>query len=238
MPGTIITVDSKMFIEKFIREEIMTDYQYLVISDAIKIADTNSIHKGRISILRSLMPTTKIRSLICNSGMTEYCNAYLQYLASPEIFPTMVTMVKAYLGGLDIVLICSDDEEKEMQILYIISQYLLNTFGVTAVTYDYYRKNKQKCRQIPDNLDDIYKVFEKAVEWAKTHRSEKQLRSEEEGMKDKLHEELKEMSSKELKKLCKELDIIYDKSMSKKEVRKAIIKKIIKRNRKQYKVEK
>ena len=144
MPGTIITVDSKTFIEKFIREEVMTDYQYLVISDAIKIADTNSIHKGRISILRSLMPTTKIRSLTCNS-MTEYCNAYLQYLASPEIFPTMVTMVKAYLGGLDLVLICADDEEKEMKSKRKQIQEKLIKFATRIPVFMYLTDYRERC---------------------------------------------------------------------------------------------
>lgn len=238
MPGIMISVDSKEFIEKFINEEIVSDYYYLIISDMIKISDGDSMAKAKISLLRSLIPSTKIRSRKINDNMTEYCNAYMQYLASPEIFPTIVTMIKAYLNGMDIVLICSDDEEKDMKILYLISQYVLDTFGITIYPYDYYRKHKKECRKIPENLDDIIKVYEGAVEWAKSHKSEKQLEREQNETKEKLNEELKDMSSKDLKKICKELDIIYDKSMSKKEVRKAIIKKVLKRMKKGVVVEK
>ena len=237
MPGIILTVDSKEFIEKFIYEEVVGEYYYLIISEMITISDPNSISQSRISILKSLLPSTKIKGVKINDDMTAFCNAYMQYLASPEIFPSLVTIIKAYLKGMNLVLICSDDEEKDMKILYLISQYILNTFGVTVYPYDYYRKNKMKCRQIPDNLDDVIKVFDRAVEWAKTHKSEKQLLREQTETKEKLQEELKEMSSKELKKLCKELDIIYDKSMSKKEIRKSIIKKILKRMKKDIVIE-
>lgn len=238
MPGVIISVDSKQFIEYFIHEEIMNDYYFVVISDMIKISDGDSIAKSKISILRSLIPATKVRGKKINENMTEYCNAYMRYLASPEIFPSIVTLVKAYLSGLNIVLICSDDEEKEMKILYLLSQYILDTFGITVFPYDYFRKHKKECMKIQDNLDDVIKVYESAVEWAKTHKGEGQLEREQNRTKEKLQEELKEMDSKELKKICKELDIVYDKSMSKKEIRKAIIKKVLKRMKKGIIVEK
>lgn len=238
MPGVMISIDSKQFIEDFINEEIMNEYYYVIISEMIKISDGDSIAKSQISILKSLIPATKIRSLKINGNMSDYCNAYMKYLASPEIFPTIVTLVKAYLSGLNLVLICSDDEEKDLKILYLISQYILDTFGITVSPYDYYRKHKKECRKVPDNLDDIIKVYEGAVEWARTHKGEGQLVREQNKTKERLQEELKEMNSKELKKICKELDIVYDKSMSKKEIRKAIIKKVLKRMKKGIIVEK
>ncbi len=238
MPGMMISVDSKQFIEDFINEEIVSEYYYVIVSDMIKISDGDSIAKSKISILRSLIPPTKVRGRKINENMTEYCNAYMRYLASPEIFPSIVTLVKAYLNGLNIVLICSDDEEKDLKILYLLSQYILDTFGITVFPYDYYRKHKKECRKVQDNLDDVYKVYESAVEWAKSHKSEGQLEREQNKTKERLQEELKEMDSKELKKICKELDIIYDKSMSKKEIRKAIIKKVLKRMKKGVIVEK
>lgn len=238
MPGVMISIDSKQFIEDFIHEEIMNEYYYVIISEMIKISDGDSIAKSQISILKSLIPATKIRCLKINGNMSDYCNAYMKYLASPEIFPTIVTLVKAYLSGLNLVLICSDDEEKDLKILYLISQYILDTFGITVSPYDYYRKHKKECRKVPDNLDDIIKVYESAVEWARTHKGEGQLAREQNKTKERLQEELKEMNSKELKKICKELDIVYDKSMSKKEIRKAIIKKVLKRMKKGIVVEK
>jgi len=238
MPGVMISIDSKQFIEDFINEEVVSEYYYIIISDMIKISDGDSIAKSRISILRSLIPATKVRGRKINENMTEYCNAYMRYLASPEIFPTIVTLVKAYLSGLDLVLICSDDEEKDMKILYLISQYILDTFGITVFSYDYFRKHKKQCKKIPENLDDVIKVYESAVEWAKTHKGEEQLIREQNATKEKLREELKEMDSKELKKICKELDIVYDKSMSKKEIRKSIIKKVLKRMKKGIIIEK
>ena len=133
---------------------------------------------------------------------------------------------------------CEFTIDKDLKILYLLSQYILDTFGITVFPYDYYRKHKKECRKVQDNLDDVYKVYESAVEWAKSHKSEGQLEREQNKTKERLQEELKEMDSKELKKICKELDIIYDKSMSKKEIRKAIIKKVLKRMKKGVIVEK
>lgn len=231
MPGVIIRIDSAQFLKKFIYEELVSEFYYVVVSDVIKIADPNSRATSRISMLSSLAPTTDLRALLCNTNMTQFCNEYMRYLASPEIFPSIVTLVKAYLTGLDIVLINSDDEENDTKCLQLIGDYIKNIFDIDVYSYEYYYNHKKECRKTPDNLDDIIKVYEGAVEWTKTHRSEKQIKTQETKTKEELNEELKEMSSKELKKICKELDIVYDSSINKKELRKLIIKKVIKRMR-------
>ena len=102
-------------------------------------------------------------------------------------------------------------------------------------TYDEYLDDKKDCLKQPDNMDNIIKNFYDAVEWSKTHKSDKQIKEECEKTKKQLEEELKDLSSKDLKKICKELDLVYDKSLTKKQIRKQIIKKVCKKIKKENK---
>lgn len=230
MVGLLLAVDSKEFVSHFIYEEILEDYHFISVSEAISIANEKSVAMSKVSMVKSLFPPTELINLNVNNNITDYYNAYMRYLASPDIFPSILTIVRALLNNVNIVLVYSDDDlQSAGDFTQLIGMYIENTFGLKLYNYKFYKDNKEECIKQPSNMDDIMKNFYEAVDWARSHKSEKQIKNEKERVKGELEEQLKEMSSKELKKICKELDIIYDKSLSKKQIRKAIIKKVLKR---------
>lgn len=236
MVGLLLAVDSKTFIKKFIEKEILEDFHYVSISEAITVTDSNSSARNRVSYVKSLCPPTQLVNLNVNGDVTGYYNAYMNYLASPEIFPLVLTIVRGMLNNMNIVLVYSDDDVDSAGEFYqLIGMYIENTFGLKLHKYEDYLKDKKECLKQPDNMDDIMKNFYEAVEWSKHHKSEKQIKEEVVKTKKQLEDELKDMSSKDLKKICKELDLIYDKSLSKKQIRKQIIKKVCKRIKKENK---
>jgi len=236
MVGLLLAVDSKTFIKKFIEKEILEDYHYVSISESITVTDSNSSVKNRVSFVKSLYPPTQLVNLNINGDVTGYYNAYVNYLASPEIFPLILTIVRGLLNGMNIVLVFSDDDLDSAGDFYrIIGVYIEETFGLKLHTYDEYLDDKKGCLKQPEDMDNIIKNFYDAVEWSKTHKSDKQIKEECEKTKKQLEEELKDLSSKDLKKICKELDLVYDKSLTKKQIRKQIIKKVCKRIKKENK---
>lgn len=236
MVGSLLYVDSKTFIEKFIHDEIVGDYYYVSVSEAITLSNTQNTASNRVSRLKSLAPPTQLVNININGDADSYYKSYMKYLASPEIFPSIVTLVRGCLSGMKIVLVYSDDDVTTSgDYCQLIGMYIKNTFGLNMYNYNYYREHKSECMKQPENMDDIIKNFYNAVDWAKTHKSEKQIKEAKTKTKEQLKSELKEMNSKELKRICKELDIVYDKSISKKEIRKMIIKKVLKRIDKQNK---
>lgn len=226
MAGLILYCDSKTFLKKFIYEEIMDDYQFLSVSKTIKVEKNNF---RNVTKMTSLMPPTEACNKCVGGNANGYYEDYMQHLASPDIFPSVLAIVNAYLKNIKMVLVCADDEDKDFGYFQLFGMYLKEVFGIKSYDYSYYRKNKKECEKLPDNLDDIYKTYYEGVEWAKTHKSETKIKQEREIVKEKLDEELREMSSKELRKLCKENDVYYEKDMSKKELRKALIKKALKK---------
>lgn len=236
MVGLLLSVDSKEFVSHFIYDEILEDYYFISVSEAISIANEKSVAMSRVSCAKSLFPPPELINLNVNNNTTDYYNAYMRYLASPDIFPTLLTIVRALLNNMNVVLVYSDDDlQSAGDFTQLIGMYIENTFGLKLYDYKFYKDNKEECSKQPSNMDDIMKNFYEAVDWAKTHKSEKQIKKEKERVKEELEEQLKEMSSKELKKICKEVDVIYDKSLSKKQIRKAIIKKVLKRIEKKNK---
>lgn len=236
MVGLLLAVDSKEFVSHFIYEEILEDYHFISVSEAISIANEKSIAMSKVSMLKSLFPPPELINLNVNNNITDYYNAYMRYLASPDIFPSILAIVRALLNNINIVLVYSDDDlQSAGDFTQLIGMYIENTFGLKLYNYKFYKDNKKECAKQPSNMDDIMKNFYAAVDWARTHKSEKQIKNEKERVKGELEEQLKELSSKELKKICKELDIIYDKSLSKKQIRKSIIKKVLKRMNKKNK---
>lgn len=234
MVGLLLAVDSKTFIKKFLKDEILEDFYYVSISEAITVTDSNSSARNRVSYAKSLFPPTKLVNLNVNGDVTGYYNAYMRYLASPEIFPLILTIIRGLLNNMNIVLVYSDDDVDSAGEFYqIIGMYIENTFGLKLHKYSDYLDDKKGCLKQPDNMDDIMKNFYLGVEWSNTHRSKKQIEEEVDKTKKELEKELKEMSSKELKKICKELDVVYDKSLSKKQIRKTIVKKYLKKIKKE-----
>lgn len=226
MAGLILYCDSKTFLKKFIYEEIMDDYQFLSVSKTIKVEKNNSRNVTKMS---SLMPPTEACNKCAGGNANGYYEEYMKHLASPDIFPSILAIVNAYIKNIKIVLVCGDDEDNDYGYFQIIKMYLNEVFGIKSYEYSYYRKNKEECLKLPKNMDDIIKTYYEGVEWAKTHKSERKIKQEREMVKDQLEEELKEMSSKELRKMCKENNVYYEKDMSKKELRKALIKKALKK---------
>ena len=105
MVGLLLAVDSKTFIKKFIEKEILEDYHFVSISESITVTDSNSLAKNRVSFVKSLYPPTQLVNLNINGDVTGYYNAYINYLASPEIFPLVLTIVRGMLNGMNIVLV-------------------------------------------------------------------------------------------------------------------------------------
>ena len=226
MAGLILYCDSKTFLKKFIYDEIMDDFHFISVSDCIKVENNNTRNVTR---MKSLMPPTEACNKCSAGNANGYYEEYMKHLTSPDIFPSILSIVNAYIKNLKIVFVCADDEDKDYGYFQIIQMYLKDVFGIKSYYYNYYRKNKEECLKLPENMDEVIKTYYEGVEWSKTHKSERKIKQERALVKEQLEEELKEMSSKELRKMCKENDVYYEKDMSKKELRKALIKKALKK---------
>lgn len=220
MAGVIIRMNSKKFLKKFVEDKdvILQDFNYVLASDEI---NSDNSHQNVVRA-RALIPKTVDIGLKINGEYQKYYENYMEYLASPEPLHLLVTMVAGVINSdLNVVLLCSKSEDDHAY-LDMIDEFLQKNFGICAYTYDQYNENKDKCKEIKD-LVKTKKAMVSAINYLKKAQAENQKLQDK---KDKVRvkAELKEMKKKELKEICKEYNIKFNKDDEKKDIIKKILK--------------
>lgn len=221
MAGIILKMNSKKFFKKFVEDKdvILKKYNYILASHEI---NTNGTHENVVRVT-SLVPPASIIGHQISGDISKYYNAYMEYLATPECLHLLLTMVKASIDGMDMVLICSKTED-EYAYLDMIGEFLERNFAIKAYEFEEFVDNEDKCRKLKD-VDATKKAMASAIEYLRKAKEEnKKIQDQKDKVKVKA--ELKDMKKKELKGICKEYGIKYDKDSEKKDLIKKILKKM------------
>lgn len=216
--GVIIRMNSKTFHEKFLKNEDVEDFQFVVISQDIKT-------EGKVSNVKAiprLVPPAPLAQILINEGEEEFGARYLKYLSAFQIeqFLTIIAAAAVDPEGLKIVLLCSEQEE-EFLYIRLICEYLEEVYKIPTFSYKKYAKDPKKALD-ESNLKEAREI----VERKRKELAEDQPDFDTNVDKKKLKEELSELDKKALRKLAKKKDIKIDDDMGKKDIIKKIIKKM------------
>lgn len=214
-------MNSKQFLKKFVEDKktILKSYNYVLISHEI---NSNGTHDN-VTRATTLVPPSSVLGYQINGDIDRYYNSYMDYLASPQCLHLLLTMVKASIDGLDIIILCSKSED-QYGFLDMINDFLQKNFGIKVYEFDEVKEDKESCRKIKD-FERTKKAMMSAVEFLKQANI---ANKKEQDKKDKakIKAELKDMKKKELKSICKEQGIKVGKDPEKKELVKKILNKM------------
>lgn len=194
-PGHIIEVIGDEFLEKFIYQEDLMDYQYLLLSTDIQTTKefTNVMEFPR------LIPDGFILEYFMSKEMKQYKHEYYNFLMRDEIRAFITVMMKSVIdNGFKLVLLCSE-EENEYKFIKMIRKFIEQEYNFPTYNYKKYCKARKddNFKEIKD-LEGIKKQIKKEIE-----RIEKlKINVGEEDKVDKAMKALDKMSKKELKKFC------------------------------------
>lgn len=215
--GLIMKMNSKTFINKFLKEYDPQDFQFLLVSENIT---SNGEHKNVMG-LKALIPPVNIASIFVNEGTSkDYKKKYLDYIKKDNIRSLITIIVNAaVIQNLNVVLICSKSED-EFGYLDMICEFIEAEYKLKTYSFKKFHKDPEKAMQI-DNREKVSNILFKQMEKLK----ESGISLDSKVDPEKLQKKLQKLDKDELLKYCKYKNIKVDKDDGKKK----IIKKIIKR---------
>lgn len=194
-PGHIIEVIGDEFLEKFIHQEDLMDYQYLLLSTDIQ---TTKEFKNVMEFPR-LIPDGCILEYFMSKEMKQYKHEYYSFLMRDEIRAFITVMMKSVIdNGFKLVLLCSE-EENEYKFIKMLRKFIEKEYNFPTYNYKKYCKaRKEDSFKDIEDLEGIKKQIKKEVE-----RIEKlKINVGEEDKVDKAMKALDKMSKKELRQFC------------------------------------
>lgn len=211
--AVIIKMDSKEFLDDFVKEFNYKKYNFLLVSQDIKTKKTYD----NVYAIPSLIPPPNVIAKLINSGKaSDYEKKYVQYLSAPKQDALITVLVKlAVVENSNVVLLCSKDEDKYCY-LDILANYIESIYGAKVYSYKKYKKNPKKCDSAGDRKKKIVKVLRKKMKNIDTSAEPTVDKSE---LKDRLGQ----LKTKELISFAKDKGLKLKKDMSKKEMIKKII---------------
>ena len=221
--GHIIEIIGDEFLEKFIHDEDILDYQYLLLSTDIQ---TSKEFKNVMEYPR-FIPEGAILEFFMSNEMKQYKHEYKNFLMRDEIRAFITVMMKSVIvNGFTLVLLCSE-EENEYKFIKMIRKFIEEEYDFPTYTYKKYCKARENndFKEIKD-LPGIVKQIDKEVK-----RIEKlRIQIGEEDKVEKAMKALENMSKKEMKAFCKKKGYKKKKyeDLEKEELKAFIIKKITK----------
>lgn len=220
-PGCIIELIGNEFLEKFIHQEDVLDYQFLLPSTDI---ETTNEFKN-VFVFPKLVPDGYILEFFMSDEMKQYKHEYRNLLMRDEIRAFITVMMKSVvINGFKLVLLCSE-EENEYKFIKMIRKFIEEEYGFPTYTYKKYCKARENndFKEIKD-LPGIVKQIEKEIK-----RIQKlQIQIGEEDKLQKAMKALDNMDKKEMREFCKQKGYKKKKykDLDKEELKKFIIKKI------------
>lgn len=195
--GHIIELIGDEFLEKFIHQEDVLDYQYLLLSTDIQ---TSKEFKNVMEFPR-LIPDGCILEFFMSKEKKQYKHEYKNFLMRDEIRAFITVMMKSVVvNGFKLVLLCSE-EEGEYKFIKMIREFIEEEYDFPTYTYKKYCKARENddFREIKD-LPGIVKQIDKEVK-----RIEKlQIQIGEEDKVEKAMKALDKMGKKEMREFCKQ----------------------------------
>lgn len=114
--GCVIRLNSEKFVMNFLKEFDQQDFQFILISENI----TTDRRYKNVMPIQALIPPPNIIATFINDGYgKDYKQKYFNYLKKDEINSLVSIIIKAVMGGMKIVLLCSksEDEYKYLKLL-------------------------------------------------------------------------------------------------------------------------
>ena len=195
--GHIIELIGDEFLEKFIHQEDVMDYQYLLLSTDIR---TSKEFKNVMEFPR-LIPDGCILEFYMSKEKKQYKHEYKNFLMRDEIRAFITVMMKSVVcNGFKLVLLCSE-EESEYKFIKMIRQFIEEEYDFPTYTYKKYCKARDNDDFVPiKDLAGIEKQIDKEVK-----RIEKlQIQIGEEDKVEKAMKALDKMGKKEMRAFCKQ----------------------------------
>lgn len=195
--GHIIELIGDEFLEKFIHQEDVLDYQYLLLSTDIQ---TTKEFKN-VMEYPVLIPGGAILEFFLCKEMKQFKHEYKNFLMRDEIRAFITVMMKSVvMNGFKLVLLCSE-EENEYKFIKLIRKFIEEEYDFPTYTYKKYCKARENddFKEIKD-LPGIVKQIDKEVK-----RIEKlKIQIGEEDKYEKAMKALDKMSKKDMKEFCKQ----------------------------------
>jgi hypothetical protein len=216
--GAIIRMDSKKFINDFITEVDQKDFQYILISDDI----TNDGRCDNVKAIKRLMPPPNVLREFVEGNKKGYKKAYMNYLQDPNVEAFIAIIVKAaILNDMKMVLICSMSEDEFSYIKYLC-EYIDATFKMKTYSWKEYSKDPDKASKVK-NKDEVSKILGKKFERMEKTGVDLSTSTD----KDKYIKEFKKLGKKGMKKFAKSKNIKLSEDLSKDEMAKKLVKKLL-----------
>lgn len=212
-------MNSEKFIMNFMKDYDPSEFQFILVSENIS---TEKRYKNVMSV-PALIPPPNIIATHINEGYgKEYKKKYLDFLKKGEINSLVSIIVKAALGGMNIVLLCSKSED-EYKYLKLLCEFIEDEYKLKTYTLKSFKEDPKKASKIK-NKEEVVRVLAKAME--KLHDVGNKLSPEID--EDKFIKRLKKLDKNELRVYCKNKGIKIDNDMDKKDIIKKIRKKVFK----------
>jgi len=212
--AAIIKMNSKEFLDDFLKNFNYKKYNFLLVSQDIKTEKKYD----NVYATPSLIPPPNVVSELLGSGnASKYEKKYVNYLSNPKVESLITVLVKlATVENSNVVLLCSKDED-EYGYLDILGDYITAIYGAKVFSYKKYKKNPKKCNSVGDNKKKIIKVLKKKLNDIDTDAEATIDKSE-------IKERLKQLKKSELIEFAKSKGLKLKKSMEKSDMVKKIIK--------------
>lgn len=205
--ATIIKISSDELIKKFIKKEDFKKFNFLLISEDIT---TNKDYDNIHSIKALIPPPNLITEFINNGVSVKYREKYFRYLNNPRVEALLTVIVKlVVIENSDVVLLCSENES-EFKYIDLICEYIEEMYHVKSYSYKKYRKNAKKYSNTKYGKKTL-KILKKKLKEIDEVPATQITRSE-------MKKRLKSMNKNQLKSICKQNSIGFDKDDSKKEL--------------------
>jgi hypothetical protein len=216
--GAIIRLNSKKFINDFMSEVNHKDFQFILVSDFI----TTDGRCDNVRAIKRLMPPPNVMREFVDGNKKAYKKAYMKYMQNPDIESIIAIIVKAAIvNDMKMVLLCSKSEA-EFEYLEYLCEFIEAVFKMKTYSWKDYSKDPEAASKVK-NKDEVIRIFNKkyemmqktGVDLSTTHN------------KDKYIKEVKKLGRKGMKKLAKSKNIKLDEDMSKDDMAKKIVKKLL-----------
>lgn len=214
--ATIITMNSKEFLDDFIEKFNYKKYNFLLVSQDI----TTNKKYGNVYATPSIMPPPNVLSELIGKGDPDkYEKKYIKYLSDPKVDSLITVLVKlATVDNSNVILLCSKEED-DYGYLDILRDYIEATYSAKVYSYKKYKKKPDKCDSVGKNKKKIVKILTRKLKEVDTSAEPTVNKSD---IKDRL----KQLSKKELVAFAKSKGLKLDKDGSKSDMIKVMLKKL------------